>query len=362
MEKINKYFPDVYFHPGETLEEKLKELGMGPKEFAVRTGKPEKTIIAVLKGESSITPDMSIQFESVLSIPARFWLKSQLEYDEYLARERRKEVLLAAIEWVKLFPIPQMVKLGWIKPVENKFELAPQLLSFFGVASAKSWEDYYLNQTLKVAFRISLAHVSEPYAVSAWLRHGEITSMKLNAESYSEKRFNEVLPEIKSIMTSQPDNFFHRLQTLCLSAGVKVVYSPCVSKAPINGATRWINGVPVIQLSGRYKRNDIFWLTFFHEAGHILLHGSKEIFLECNCKENYESEKENEADEFAIKWTFSHAEEDLLMTNFRIDDDIISEYAHIFNTHPALIVGRLQHKKLLRCDIGRKFIESIELK
>ncbi len=185
-----------------------------------------------------------------------------------------------------------MVKFGWIKQVENKFELVPQLLSFFGVASAKSWEDYYMNQMLKVAFRISLARVTEPYAVRAWLRHGEITSIKLNAESYSEKRFNEVLPKMKSIMTSQPDDFFHRLQTLCSSAGVKVVYSPCVSKAPKNGATRWINGVPVIQLSGRYKRNDIFWFTFFHEAGHILLHGSKEIFLECKCNENYESEKE----------------------------------------------------------------------
>lgn len=30
---------------------------MGPKEFAIRTGKPEKTISAILKGESSITAD-----------------------------------------------------------------------------------------------------------------------------------------------------------------------------------------------------------------------------------------------------------------------------------------------------------------
>ena len=29
-------------------------MGMGPKEFAIRTGKPEKTITAVLKGQSSI--------------------------------------------------------------------------------------------------------------------------------------------------------------------------------------------------------------------------------------------------------------------------------------------------------------------
>ena len=33
-------------------------------------------------------------------------------------------------------------------------------------------------------------------------------------------------------------------------------------------------------MTGRHKRNNIFWFTFFHELGHILLHGKKDIFLE----------------------------------------------------------------------------------
>ena len=37
----------VVYHPGETLDEKLQEMGMGVKEFATRVSKPEKTIIAV---------------------------------------------------------------------------------------------------------------------------------------------------------------------------------------------------------------------------------------------------------------------------------------------------------------------------
>ena len=74
MTTRNEYIPQSYSHPGETLAEKLDELGMGTKEFSIRTGKPEKTIIAVMKGESSITPDMAVQFENVLRIPANFWL------------------------------------------------------------------------------------------------------------------------------------------------------------------------------------------------------------------------------------------------------------------------------------------------
>ena len=76
MPNRNQYIPQSVSHPGETLEEKLKEMGMGPKEFAVRTDKPEKTIIAVMKGESSITADMAVLFEGVTKIPAHFWLNS----------------------------------------------------------------------------------------------------------------------------------------------------------------------------------------------------------------------------------------------------------------------------------------------
>src|SRR5690606_31218475 len=116
---------------------------------------------------------------------------------------------------------------------------------------------------LKVAFRISLAHTNEPHAISAWLRQGEIQAGKLPTRPFSEKGFKDALPELKKIMATHPGNFFEQLQKTCLGAGVKVVYTPCVKKAPINGSTRWLNDTPLIQLTGRYKRNDGFWFTFF---------------------------------------------------------------------------------------------------
>ena len=81
MATKNQYNPHSYPHPGETLEEKLQEIGMGPKEFGIRTGIPEKTVYAIIKGESSITTEMAVQFESVTKIPANFWLNSQRLYD-----------------------------------------------------------------------------------------------------------------------------------------------------------------------------------------------------------------------------------------------------------------------------------------
>lgn len=361
MATENQYFPQSRPHPGETLEEKLEEMGMGPKEFAVRTGKPEKTIIAVLKGVSSITPDMAVEFENVTKIPANFWMNHQRAYDEYVARVKRQEVIAASIEWARQFPLREMIKCGWLQTVGTIEEKTMELLSFFGVSTPDAWQNYYFNQELKVAFRISLAHTNEPYAISAWLRKGELQAAELPTIEYSEKTFRELLPEIKNLMVKHPVDFFQQLQAICLRAGVKVVHTPCLPKAPINGSTRWLNDTPFIQLTGRFKRNDAFWFSFFHEAGHILLHGKKDIFLENIEYPDKNTEKEEEANEFAIKWTFSKEQEEEVLRMREIGEDDIIHFARKFNTHPAIIIGRLQHDGYIHYSLGRNFFEKVEL-
>ena len=359
MSRLNQYFPQSRPHPGETLTEKLEEMEMGPKEFALRTGKPEKTIIAVLKGESSITPDMAVLFENVTRIPANFWMNHQRSYDEYIARQKRKATIDEAVTWAKKFPLTDMIRNGWLPPVVTIQEKTMEILTFFGFSNHSAWEDYYFNQQLKVAFRISLAQTKEPYSISAWLRKGELQAAELDASDYSEKKFREALSEIKSIMARHPKDFFRQLQNTCLEAGVKLVYTPCIAKAPISGATRWLNDTPLIQLSGRYKRNDSYWFTFFHEAGHILLHGKKDIFLENLEYSDKDMDKEQEADEFAVKWTLTRDEEEEIMEACPLTNSGIRKFAKKFTTHPAIIIGRLQHKKLIPYSFGREFIEPI---
>ena len=302
MSNKNQYFPTVIFHPGETLEEKLQEMGMGPKEFAIRTGKPEKTIIAVLKGDSSITPDMAVQFESVTWIPAHFWINSQHHYDEYIAREKRRDIFKQSAGWARLFPLLELIKKGWIPESANMEEKTMHLLKFFGMSSPAAWEDYYFNRELKVIFSISLKQTREPHAISAWLRKGEIQASELQAKTYSEKQFKEALPDIKYLITKQPAAFFSELQNLCLSVGVKVVCTPGLPKASITGSTRWLNNTPLIQLGEKLIQNKDFGVVFFHQAGHILLHGKKDIFLENIEYPDKTMDKELEADTFARKW------------------------------------------------------------
>jgi len=298
----HQYFPQSRPHPGETLLEKLEEMKMGPKEFALRSGKPEKTIIAVLKGESSITADMAVQFENITRIPAHFWMNHQRGYDEFIARKKREAVIRQATPWAKQFPLEDMMQKGWLPQVKTLKQKTMEMLSFFGFSNHKAWEEYYFKQQLKVAFRISLAQTKDPFAISAWLRQGEIQAAELLSNEYSEKKFKEALPRLKSMMENLPPDYINQLQSICLEAGVKVVFTPFLPNAPINGSTRWLNSTPLIQLTDESTQSDHFWFTFFHEAGHILLHGKKDVFLENLEYSDKDNQKENEADEFARKW------------------------------------------------------------
>jgi hypothetical protein len=253
-----------------------------------------------------------------------------------------------------------MIKKGWLPQNSLLERKTADLLAFFSISSHRAWEDFYLNQQLKVAFRISLAHTKEPYAISAWLRKGDLQASELSTNDYNDKSFKEALPEIKSIMAKHPTDFFKKLQAICLETGVKVVHTPCLPKAPIVGSTRWLNDTPLIQLSGRYKRNDIFWFTFFHEAGHILLHGKKDIFLEKIDYSEKDIKKEEEADNFAIKWTLTKEEEQEIIDFAPLTEVDIRSFARKFKTHPAIIIGRLQHDKLISYGLGRKFLIPVE--
>ena len=339
---LNSYNPQSFTHPGSTLKEKLEEINMSIKEFSLRTAKPEKTIHDILNFDSSITPDMAVQFEKVLNIPAKFWLNYQARYNEYIARVQYNNMLSTNIEWAEKFPYNEMSKLNWVPKTRSKTEKVDNLLKFFGFSSPVSWERYFLNSELKTAFRISLKHTKEPHAISAWLRHGEIEAEKMEVNQYQENKFKKNLEKIRRLIVEQADDFFKQLHEICSESGVKLVYSPTLPKAPISGSTRWINESPVIQISGRYKKNDRFWFTFLHEAGHILLHNKKDIYLEGL---DDISEKEREADEFAANFLVNSKQEKELLDKSNLTDEELINFANKFNTHPAILVGRLQFLK-----------------
>ncbi|MFA6400220.1 MAG: helix-turn-helix domain-containing protein [Salinivirgaceae bacterium] len=306
MSLINEYSPDIVFHPATTLNEKLEEMGMSKKEFALRTDKPEKTIIAVLNEESSLTPEMAILFENVTQIPAQFWINKQARYNEFVARKKHEGIIAEASEWAMQFPYSEMAQYGWVVSAQNTKEKTINLLSYFGVASHRAWEKLYVETELKVAAYTSLKQSHQPHAISAWLRQGELEAKQIDAPEFNVKKLKSNIPAMRQLMVEQPANFFEHLQELCLMAGVVLLLTPKLPKVPLSGSTRWLNNTPLIQLTAQYKKNNSFWIIFFHELGHIILHGKKFISLENIDFASADPEKEEEAHQFAISQTFTN--------------------------------------------------------
>jgi HTH-type transcriptional regulator / antitoxin HigA len=345
----NQYTPDYVSPPGETLEEILEEKGMSQVELAERTGRPKKTISEIINGKAAITPETALQLERVLGVPASFWNNREREYREVLADREEKERLKNQISWLKQIPVRDMIKLQWIQFYEDKVAQLREVLNFFAVASPEQWEEIW-SKTLLVNYRKSKTSESDDSAVAAWLRKGEIDAEEIVCADYDASKFKKALQKIRTLTLDSPEVFQPAMVKLCADSGVALVFVPQLPKTRTCGATHWLNSKKaLIQLSLRYKTNDHFWFSFFHEAGHILLHGKKDIFLEGkDIQDNSKHNKEEEADKFAANLLIPPNElKQFIESHKRFSKEAIKQFASLIRIAPGIIVGRLQKEKIL---------------
>ena len=87
------------------------------------------------------------------------------------------------------------------------------------------------------------------------------------------------------------------MQELCAEAGVALVFIPEMKKVPWNGATKWLSSEKaMIILNLRGKGEDLFWFSFFHEAGHVLTGKKQHLYI---AEKHDDSPEEKKADAFA---------------------------------------------------------------
>lgn len=347
--------------PGDTIQEHIDYIGMSQAELAERMGRPKEKINDIIKGREPITTATAFQLEKVLGIPVSFWLNRENTYRKELYELFQQGELEKEKDWLGAFPVSEMRKLGWLPDTRERHVLVDSLLKFFSVASVDEWERIYIGEEVSVAFRVSLARTKSPHAISAWLRKGEIQAKEVEITEFDRRKFKDALTEIKELAFLMPPYFSKQLQDICAGCGVAIVFTPNLPKAPISGATRWFHNKPIIQLSGRFKTDDHFWFTFFHEAAHIILHGKKDIFLENVEGTEVDQAKEEEANAFAAKILLTENELQQIMDAAPLDKDMISDFANKFRTPAGAIIGRLQYLKLIPFYTGNGIRQKVDL-
>lgn len=351
--------------PGDTIQETIDVLGMNQYELAERMGRPVKTINEIIKGKEAITPSTAVQLERVLGIPADFWLERERQYVQALtAIEHEQKLDSWAETWLIQFPVKALEKLNWIPRTETRAMTVAALLSYFAVATPDEWTSVYIGKQLHNSYyRISLAHVTQHGALSAWLRKGELQAKDLKIKPFDRKKFQENLSVIRGLAHQHPADFKEQLQQLCAEAGLAVVFTQCLPKTNVSGVARWVNSgqTPLIQLSGRYKSNDHFWFTFFHEAGHILKHGKKDFFIEGIADIPLDEGKEREANEFAANYLIPVRDFKRFVAQGDFSEQAIIQFAASVETHPAVVAGRLSHEGMIPFSGAAAFKIKVEI-
>lgn len=336
--------PEYAVPPGRTIQDKLNELDMTQAELALRMKRPKKTINELVKGKIALTHDTALELETVLNIPARIWLNLESRYRESLARQRRAEQLLQKSEWLTEVPWLEMDRLGWLGDFGGTAELIDNLLKFFAIATPDAYYDLWTKP--QAAYRKSAAFKSNPHALAAWLRRGQIEAEQIDCNRYDAQGFRGALHDIRGMTKEPPEVFEAQLINSCKRHGVAVVFVPEFPGVNASGATQWLrSSKPVIQLSLRFGTSDQLWFSFFHEAAHVLLHNSNEKLTFVDNESWAQSPEEQEANQFAAEALIPSQEYSSFVSAGNLSAPSIMEFARKMGIAPGIVVGRLQHDK-----------------
>ena len=340
----NQFSPDYAVPPGWILEERLEVEGISHAEFARRCGRSPKLISEIISGKASLEPGTALQFEKVLGVDASIWLGIESEYRLHRAREAEAHLAAASEQWLKAFPVQDLVRRGCFQRPESDTDAVSKLLAFFRVGSVDAWTARY--GLANVAYRHSPKFKSNEVALATWLRLGEIEAEGQACAEYNESRFRHATRTIRGLTREPIDEALQQTERLCNETGVALALVRPLPKTALSGAARWLSPrKAVIQLTARHKSDDHLWFSFFHEAAHILLHSKKGIFVD---EANGDDDGlEAEANEWASNILIPKSAWEQFVATSPRSAHVVTAFAEEQGIAPGIVVGMLQHKGFL---------------
>ena len=340
MTASRQFQPNWLSAPGETILDIIHERDWTTRELAGILGQSQEQITFLLEGRASITLGLAQKLADVLGGNAGFWIARDGQYRDDAAR-----ISAEGKRWLSEFPVKEMIRFGWIQPPKPTEEVRA-CLQFFGMGSIPAWRAAYSDLLNQVRFRTTQRFDSKPGSVVAWLRAGELKAGAIRCQPWNKDGFVAALGKARELTCEKdPGKFLPELTELCAASGVGLAIVRSLQGCRASGATRFLSPErAMLLLSFRYLADDQFWFSFFHEAGHLILHGPDSTFLEG--LDLQASREETEANKFA--------ERALIRDEFRAEfealrPDIkqIIRFARKAGIAPGIVVGQLQHYKVV---------------
>jgi plasmid maintenance system antidote protein VapI len=340
------FAPDWLSAPGGTMLDVMEERDLSSKELAALLGYSLDRTERLIAGKESITRDVAALLAEHLGGSENFWFSRERNYRNEVARLQTEGNVNAARAWLNELPLKDMQKFGWVSSHTHPEDNAAACLKYFGVSNVKEWRSKYSQVLSLVSFRMSPTHKSEPGSVIAWLRYGELKSEEILCRTWNPDNFARSLISMRRLTRKKsPSAFIPELRKLCAENGVALVIARGPTGCRASGVTRFLSSKKaMILLSFRYLADDQFWFTFFHEAGHLLMHGQKALFLEDGSDASLK--EEHEANLFAQNILIPpEARAEFL--SLRPNKDSVMKFAIKIGISRGIVVGQLQHQRRL---------------
>jgi addiction module HigA family antidote len=356
MTNQQEWQPEWSASPGEILADELDARGISQSELARRMGRPIKTINEIVNAKAALTPETAMQLELALGVSAKLWVRLEADYRAHLARSKSVQDLATQRPWAKGFPLKDLKRYELINvdqsDVSGKNEqeagtLVASLLRFFGVSSVDAWTRAWANPAGQ--YRHSPTFTSDPPALAAWLRWGEVVAEQFPTEPFDAAKLTAVLIEARRMTREEPlDDVLDEIRDKLANCGVILALTPGLDGIRVSGVARWLSPArALIQLSMRYRADDHLWFTFFHEAVHLLddvrsdrLDGEDDPV---DTTDEIEARTNQRARDLLI-------EPDALAGFVKagaLDEHSVRAFADHIGIAPGIVVGRLQYDGVL---------------
>ena len=167
----------------------------------------------------------------------------------------------------------------------------------------------------------------------------------METATYSDRKFKHAVKEIRTLTDAAPEEFQSKMVDLCADAGLALLFVKELPKSGANGVTKWLTpDKGLIQMSLRLKWSDVFWFSFFHECFHILRHQGTYVHIKGI---DSTTDHEKAADKFATDFLIPPDEWRIFVDSYCYDSESVTDFATRMGIAPGIVVGRMQHEKLI---------------
>lgn len=317
--------------PGDLIRFELNARGITQADLAARAGTSAKHLNQVIRDAVPLSADTALRLERTLGVPAEVLTQADAINQANKQRDKLRAALIGHRTWFANFPKAVLLKLDIVNAKTSLETQIEDLLIFLGVADPDAYDAVYGEGVL--SFRRSQRWSVNPHVTALWLRSAELKAEDLEVRPYNRAAFVEQLDDLRDLTLLPMGRAFPQLQSRCAKVGVAVVFNAGIEGTRASAAVRWLGpDRPVIVLTERGKHEDSLWFSFFHEAGHVVLHPRRKSLIELDGADDQDG-GESEANDFAKKVILRGRRREL--TKLETREELVA-FSQEVGVHPGL--------------------------